>query len=186
MADITICIPTIPPRKEMMIRAVKSVQNQTRDANISVFTDKDHSGAWATRNRATMAADTEWVGFLDDDKLLPWHVEHLLETAEETGADMVWGWFDVVGGADPFPHYRGRQYNPENPHIVPITYIVRRQLWLDSGGFQPDTIGSWDLQDQPVIDAIYEASGGMLYASEKITWQWFHHGRNTSGLPSRW
>jgi glycosyltransferase involved in cell wall biosynthesis len=187
MSEVTICIPTIGPRKNLLDRAVASVQRQDRPTCVSVAEDLDHSGAWATRNRAVEGADTEWIGFLDDDdRLLPWHVSHLLEQAEEHQADMVWGWFEVVGGADPFPHYRGRQYDPANPHIVPITYLVRRELWLDTPGFQPDTIGSWDLQDQPVIDAIHQASGGALHASETITWYWFHHGGNTSGLPTRW
>lgn len=187
MNDVTICIPTIPPRAHLLERAVDSVRKQDYPCDLSVWSDADHSGAWGTRNQAARQATTEWIGFLDDDdKLLPWHVSHLLEMAEEHDADMVWGWFEVIGGQDPFPHYRGKQYNPEQPHIVPITYLVRRELWLDSPGFQPDENGVWDLQDQPVVDAVYEKSGGKLFASETITWHWFHHGQNTSGLPSRW
>lgn len=187
MNDVTICIPTVPPRADFLRQAVSSVLEQTVPTFYEIATDEKHEGAWATRNRAAQQADTEWIGFLDDDdKLMPHHVEHLLECAFAHDADMVWGWFSVIGGGDPFPHYRGKQYNPKTPHIVPITYLVKRELWLETDGFQPDTIGAWDTQDQPVVDRIYELSGGKLFASDKITWWWRHHGRNTSGLPTRW
>lgn len=132
-----------------------------------------------------MQAKTKWLAFLDDDdEMLPWHLSHLLWWADLAEADMVWGWFHVVGGGDPFPHYRGRQYNPANPHIVPITYLIKRDLFMDGPGFQPDEVGAWDNQDQPVIDFAYK--NGVLSASDRVTWLWHHHGRNTSGLPTRW
>lgn len=187
MSDATICIPTIPPRAHLLERAVRTVQTQSRPTQCLVEVDTEHRGAWETRNRAARAATTEWIGFLDDDDaLFPNHVDWLLRVAQENNADMVWGWFVVIGGADPFPQYRGRQYDPTQPHIVPITYLIRRELWMDTPGFQADVGGSWDVQDQPVLDAAYEKSGGKLFATPEITWRWYHHGANTSGLPTRW
>lgn len=185
--DITICIPSIPPRAHLLQRALKSVAAQDQPVSaVAVAHDIAHEGAWATRNRALRMAQTTWVGFLDDDdELLPIHVHRLLNMAMDYDADMVWGWFDVVGSSDPFPHYRGRQYDITNPHIVPITYIAKREMLLDSGGFQADEIGAWDNQDQPVIDHIVKA-GGVLRATPTITWLWHHHHANTSGMPQRW
>lgn len=194
--DVTIVIPTIPPRGELLRRALRSVQAQQTDrATVYpyVVIDQDHEGAWTTRNRGALAAETEWVGFLDDDDfMLSYHVDHLLACAEEHDADVVWGWFEVIGGGDPFPHYRGRQYDPAQPHVVPITYMARTELlhaaMAEMGGFQADssTGGIWDVQDMPLLNTMHRLSGGRFYASERTTWHWYHHGKNTSGLPTRW
>lgn len=187
MSDVTICIPTIPPRQDFLRRALISVHKQTYKCDTIVVTDEHHEGAWATRNKAAAMAETEWIGFLDDDDILmDHHVEHLLGVAAEQRAQMVWGWFVVIGGADPWPHYRGLQYDPAQPHVVPITYLIKRKLFLKTDGFQPDASGIWDLQDQPVLDQAHRLSKGALFADECKTWWWHHHGGNTSGLPTRW
>lgn len=220
MTTVAVCIPTIERRAKLLDRALTSVYAQEFDTinavDITAFvqTDRDREGAWATRNQATrraLAADVDWVAFLDDDdELLPHHVDHLLGVAHDHHADMVWGWFqikyptrqnpEVDGVGDPFAHlpgddtnggtgYRGRQYDPAQPHIVPITYMVRADVLAEAmditGGFQADTIGSWDMQDQPLIDAIHAVSARGSYADMRTTWLWHHHGGNTSGLPDR-
>jgi glycosyltransferase involved in cell wall biosynthesis len=184
--DITICIPSIPPRSRFLERAIASVTAQSLPVEaVAVAIDNTKAGAWATRNRALEMATTTWVGFLDDDdELLPIHCERLMQYAEDMDLDMVWGWFEVIGGGDPFPHYRGRQYDINQPHIVPITYIAKRELLMDGPRFQADEIGAWDNQDQPVIDHIVN-SGGKLFGASDTTWLWHHHCANTSGMP-RW
>lgn len=184
--DVTIVIPTIPTRAMMCKRAILSAERQIhRPIEIQATLDENHDGAWVTRQRGAEMVKTEWMAFLDDDdELLPWHLSHLLRLADLCEADMAWGWFHVVGGGDPFPHYRGRQYRPDNPHIVPITYLIKTKLFQSGPGFQPDEAGAWDNQDQPVIDHAY--ANGQLVATDHVTWLWHHHGRNTSGLPTRW
>jgi glycosyltransferase involved in cell wall biosynthesis len=175
------------------------VAEQTRPvAQISIAVDTLHEGAPATRNRAMLALETDWVGFLDDDDLLlPLHVEHLLDEAESAGdVGMVWGWFTVAGGVDPFPpDFRGRQYEAPDGHCVPITYLVRRDVlraaWDRMGGFQadPDGTGNWGVQDLPIIDTIHAVMADNRMRSLALpttTWVWNHHGSNTSGLGSRW
>lgn len=183
---ITVCIPSIPPRFEFLKRAVDSVTSQELPASaIAIAMDNDREGAWTTRMKAIKMAQTEWVAFLDDDdEFLPGHLSVLMEHAKYHNADCVWGWFEVIGGGDPWPHYRGRQYDPAQPHVVPITYIVRRELLMDGPGFQPDAYGAWDLQDMPVLNHIH--ANGKMIAANDITWKWHHHGKNTSGLPNRW
>ena len=192
MDTVCIAIPTLATRQQYLGRAMSSVVAQDHPVHsTAVAVDLDRQGAWTTRNRAaTMAVHSgaHWVGFLDDDdQLLDHHCSTLLRAAREADADVVWGWFTVSGGADPFPHYRGRQYDPATPHIVPITYMVRTELlaqaMADMGGFQPDQAGAWDNQDQPLLDYFYRE--GSMYAVEDTTWRWYHHGTNTSGLPSR-
>jgi hypothetical protein len=159
-------------------------------SDVSIAIDHHHEGAWATRNRAMSGITTTWTAFLDDDdEFLPHHVQFLLNRCEEHGLDMAWGWFEIPGGGDPFPHYRGRQYDINQPHIVPITYIVKTEILKDAvascGGFCPDEIGSWDLQDMPIINAIHSL-GAKMMAFPDTTWKWNHHLANTSGLPTRW
>jgi len=163
---------------------------QTRPpAALSVAVDTAHEGAWATRNRAMEAVATEWTAFLDDDdELYAFHLEVLLDLAAETGAGLVWGWFDVAGGQDPFPQHRGRAFDLDHPHIVPIAYLVRTEVLraavAATGGFQPDEAGAWDNQDQPLF--VEMARLGGTACTERSTWKWHHHARNTSGLPTRW
>lgn len=191
MADVTVCIPTIPPRGYLLDRALRSVHMQTeRVAAIALAYDTAHDGAWATRNRAMAMSRTEWTLFLDDDdELLPNCVATLLDLADSTPADVVWGWFKVIGGSDPFPHYRGRNFDPSNPHIVPITYMARTRLLHEAaalcGGFASDELGAWDAQDLPMLRSLHEL-GARFATTDETLWVWHHHPRNTSGLPSRW
>lgn len=187
MGDVTVVIPSIPTRHAFLDRAIRSVlaQDHPPVSLVTVF-DRHREGAWATRWKGAQQVTTTWTAFLDDDdEFMPHHLAHLLAVAAEHEADMTWGWFQVVGNPDPFPHYRGRQYDPGQPHIVPITYLVRTELLLAGPGFQSDTIGSWDLQDKPVIEGVL-AAGGRLHADPLDTWVWHHHGANTSGMPDRW
>jgi glycosyltransferase involved in cell wall biosynthesis len=74
--DITVCIPTIPPRAKMLARALESVAEQTlQPAAIIVEYDHEHTGAAATKNRALAKVTTPLVAFLDDDDhFLPHHL----------------------------------------------------------------------------------------------------------------
>lgn len=187
---VTICIPSIPTRSALLSRAIASVYLQELPAEgVAIAIDVCHDGAWATRNRAAMMVRTGWLAFLDDDDTLyPHYIQHLSNFAIDTGADMVWGWYDVKGGSDPFPEYRGRQYALGQGFVVPVTYMVRTELVQQAisemGGFQADMYGAWDLQDQPIVDWIH--AHGQSAASPEIVWAWHHHGANTSGLPNRW
>lgn len=189
-ADVTVVIPTIPPRARLLGRAIASVAAQTRPARtIVVEHDLDGAGAWTTRNRGLVHVRTEWTAFLDDDdELLPHHLERLLALADASGAGLVWGWFDVVGGFDPFPQHRGRPFDPDDPHIVPITYLVRTDVlfaaMVETGGFAADTAGAWEAQDAPLFTATARLAG--TACTRDVTWLWHHHRYNTSGLPERW
>lgn len=188
---ITVCIPSIPSRAPCLYkRALPSVLSQSIPvSNIAIAVDTERVGAWETRNRTLDMASTEWVGFLDDDdELLPHHFQTLLGVALENTADVVWGWFKVIGGTDPFPMNHGKQWDINNPHAFPITCLVRRSLIIESSArFSSDVhnTGEWGVQDLPFWISLYQA-GGKFLAIPDVTWHWHHHRTNTSGLGTRW
>src|SRR4051794_10970864 len=104
-ADVAVVVPTIPPRVHLLHRALASVHDQTlRAAQVVVETDSDHTGAAATRNRGLARVETEFVAFLDDDdELMAHHLAVCLAELERTGADLVYPWFRISDGNDPFP-----------------------------------------------------------------------------------
>lgn len=189
--DVTVVITSIPARQELVqSRAIPSVLNQTKSVDaIAISIDNIKSGAWTNRNRGVDMVNTAWTAFLDDDdELLPHHIEFLVNFANDNSADVVWGWFEVVGGTDPFPQHRGRQWDVNEPHIFPITALIRTDLIKSSNAqFCPDpqSTGNWGTQDFPFWKGLWDA-GAKFLGSDVITWLWHHHTNNTSGLPTRW
>lgn len=186
MNDVTVCIPTIPERGDLLLRAVASAQTQTYPvAAISIACAGPEEGASSTRNRAAQLAETKWIAFLDDDdELRPEHVATLLEVAERERAVMVVPWFTVKGGSDPFPGKRGKTWDPDQPHVFPITYLIRTDVFRLGPGFQDDSPpGDWMIQDLPV--ARHAATEGPIVMIPDQTWIWHHHGMNTNGIPKR-
>lgn len=183
---VTVVIPTIPPRRALLSRALHSVGMQDHAvAAVVIEQDADHQGAAATRNRGLHRVDTEWTAFLDDDdEWMPHHTATLLAHAAETGADVLWPWFEVVGGTDPFPQHRGRAFLPSEPHIFPICVLVRTEMAQATAGFREAT-GDWHHDDLPFYLDLWEQQATFT-AVDHVTWKWHHHGGNTSGKPERW
>lgn len=189
---MAVAIPTIPPRQHLLRRAVASVHAQTvRPTSIEVALDVDHHGAAATRNRALAAATTKWLAFLDDDdEFLPQHLERCLAHAADTGADLVYPWFEVVEGFDPLG-WEGRPFNADEMrryNYVPVTVLVKRELVLDAGGFQNRTDGlagaTWE--DWHLWLALLDLGATFSHLPER-TWRW-HMGdvAHTYGRSDRW
>lgn len=189
MCDVTVVIPSLPTRRKQRQRAVESVATQTHPAR-AVIVEQDHhkAGAALTRNAALSRVETEWTAFLDDDDyLLPHHLATLCKAAQDTGADVVWPWFRVEGGTDPFPMHRGRQWNPDDPHIFPITTLVRTERLREVRGFQPGTRVAPDGrivagEDWRLWNALSQA-GAVFHHVNEVTWVWVHWGGNSSGMP---
>lgn len=190
MTTVGVAIPSIPPRGQMLRRALGSALRQDRvpDA-LSVVIDHDRNGATTTRNRAWRALDTEYVAFLDDDdEMLPCHLDRLLSTAESTGADLTYAWYSVEGGHDPFPQHFGRPWDPSDPRQTTITCLWRRTALEAIDGFPEvadltDEVGNRIGEDFAAVCALNDKGGVIVHLPER-TWTWWHHGRNTSGLPT--
>lgn len=188
---ITAVIPSIPLRAGLLRRALGSVLTQTQAVDaISVVVDHTHAGSTDTRNRALAAVDTEWTAFLDDDdQWLPHHVETLLGAAEKTGADVVYPWFELPHGTDPWPGVFGREFDAEElaavRNYVPVTVLARTALLREVGGFEAigpehDACDDWGCWRRLL------AAGARFHHVPERTWIWNWHRGNTSGRGHRW
>ena len=200
---IAVVTPTFPGRARMLGRAVASVAAQDLPAVAHVIAnDVDGEGAGPTRQRGIDAVLTGgepwgsqgsepmagWVAFLDDDdELMPHHLSTLAKAASETGADVVWPWFQVVGGGDPFPQHEGRQWDSADPHSFPITALVNVETLLEVGTrFGRGIVdGPMAGEDLPFWTDLLSSPGVVGHHVPVRTWLWHHHGANTSGQPHR-
>ena len=196
--NVTLCIPSVPPRARLLREAVASAVAQDAPfAGIHVEVDLERTGPAATRNRSVRAAQTDWVAFLDDDDLLrPHHLSTLIERQRETDADLVYPWFQLEVMGQPserkpifITQADGSQTDPEGAepdlaaldvaNYIPVTVLVRRDLLLDVGGFQPP----WQnavCEDWGAWIALRSAGAKFAHANSR-TWVWRHHGGNYGG-----
>jgi Glycosyl transferase family 2 len=196
--DLTVVIPTIPPRRNILETAVRSVQAQTLlPAEIIIQDDVEKMGAPFNRDAGLERVTTEYVAFLDDDDYFyPHHLETLYNAIKAEEADIVYSWFDVVGGHDPFPENFGKPWDPQNPIQTTVTTLCKTKTVRDAGGFsnttglnedqlksfaQGNTVG----EDFRMVFSANEQGAKIIHVPEK-TWAYCHHGTNTSGLASRW
>jgi glycosyltransferase involved in cell wall biosynthesis len=97
---VTVVIPTICGREELLARALASVDAQARPPDAVIVEHDDHDptapgdgqarglGAWHARNRALTKVTTDLVAWLDDDdELLPNHLQVLAGAHESAAAD---------------------------------------------------------------------------------------------------
>jgi hypothetical protein len=195
--DVTVCTATIPPRKELLARAIGSVAAQERKPKAHVIqVDLHKRGGPDTLDSAVRAAETDWVAMLDDDdELLPNHLAVLCRVAEETGADLVYPHFrysNLPNGGH-LEVFRGVPWSNSRPHQVPLTWLARRELILDvggfSGGFDPlsfevDHQGNRIGYDFKLILKLVAVDAKIVHTPE-VTWI-YHVGHSTLGMPNRW
>ena len=190
-------MPTIPTRPQKLARALHSAMAGHRQPDaLSIEVDHKHEGAGPTRTRALMRVDTEWTAFLDDDD--EWYIQHLdrlMKAATRYQADVVYPWFDVVGGRDPFPQFEGKPWDPANPHLFPICALVRTEMAQKSvfpSAPKGETAPNWGGDDWPFWCGVF-AQGAKVHHVNERTWAYHHWGHgmpgrsgNTSGLGARW
>jgi glycosyltransferase involved in cell wall biosynthesis len=197
---VTVVVPVHPPRLHSTLpAALASVWEQTvLPDSVVIAVDTGHDGAAATRNRGLWQVGTEWTAFLDSDDLLrPFHLEALLAHAQATGADLVYPWFDVIDGWDPFPDMEHAPFDGAmlaHRNYIPITVLVRTGLLRAAGGFrnlndslEPDAspcedLGAWQ--------ALLAAGARFEHLDRRSwLWRWFRTASgdgNTSGRGDRW
>lgn len=197
-APITVVIPTIATRQKRVQQAVASVYQQTvRPEALIIQEDTDKIGAAGNRDAGLDRVATEWVALLDDDdRFYPDHLETLYTAALDTGADIVYSWFDVEGGTDPFPQNFGKPWDPEAPIQTTVTVLAKTDVIRKAGGYsnrlelelpelsdfaQGNTAG----EDFRMLFTANQQGAKIVHVPKK-TWVYCHHESNTSGLPERW
>lgn len=205
--DITVVIPSIPPRANLLRRALRSVTQQTLPAAaIVIEVDNDRTGAPATRHRGLCKVGTEWTAFLDDDDVLDSdHLATLRECAEQHQADYVWsrfrlGYPDGSTPAGPSPLGPGSfaQWDDAAPAQTTITTLVRTELAVTVGGFDAFRDDGREINGERFGEDFdftlrMRSAGAVFRHAPAVTWTWMHHGYgipgrsgNTSGRADRW
>lgn len=188
---VTAVIPAIPPRVQTHLhRAVDSVLQQERPVEaVSIRVDHEREGSARNRSHACSSVNTEWMAFLDDDdEWNPDHIRLLMEHAEATGADMVYPWFTVPEGWDPWPYREGQPFSEEllrTENYIPITVLVRSDVIWEVGGFTPKGPPDNPCDDWGTWERIV-AAGAKIEHLNRRTWIWHWHGGNTSGRSDKW
>jgi hypothetical protein len=201
---VTVCIPTIPGREELLMRAQISVMQQERQPDrVLVETDHDRTGAAATRNRLLERVDTDVIAWLDDDDWIkPSHLKVCMRAMENPPrVDLVYPVPQMVGGRDPtavtyqgvFPTSPwGLRFTPEFAnHIrqvgsfIPMTHLVRTDMVRKVGGFPPGRTldnGRYQGEDERYLINMLDAGAIFEHLPER-TWFWYVNKLSTAGKP---
>jgi hypothetical protein len=153
----------------------------------AIAIDHDGEGAAKTRQRALDMVETPFVAMMDDDdELMSNHLEDLMVHMLKTGADMVYSWFVMVGGKDPFPpsHFTD-EFDPNNPVETTITTLCRTDAAKDVG-FKaiPQRLHNTGEDYNFVLGLVQK--GYKISHLPRRTWYYNVHGFNTGGLARNW
>lgn len=203
--DLSVLITTIPIRKDRLGIALQSVEGQTlQPAHVIISEDTEKIGAPGNRDNGIAQVETKYVALLDDDDYFyADHLETLYKTAIDTDADIVYSWFNVDGGTDPFPENFGKPWDPENPIQTTVTVLAKTDVIRQAGGYS-NTIGLSERELKHYAQGntagedfrmVFSANknGAKIVHVPKKTWAYVHWmdstGQalgNTSGRPDRW
>jgi len=197
-ADVTVCTATIPTRTEMLERAVASVQNQTlKPKNHIVKLDTEKVGGAAVIDAIVEQADTKYIMPLDDDdEFLPEHVELLYNEIVKHDADLVYPHFKYasIGTGGHLEKFFNKPWDNNHPHQVPLTWICRKDAFLECGGFSTDyDPNSYNVDNEGNrigYDFLFikrmAAANKKIIHLPKVTWIYHDDRISTQGMPLRW
>jgi glycosyltransferase involved in cell wall biosynthesis len=202
-SDVTVLIPTIEGREEMLRRAYASVTAQrVQPGNVVVQLDSERHGAHAARNAALKAVMTDWVAFLDDDdEFCPNHLKVLVRGANKSHADMVFTYANFIGSRDPLACWINGQLIPEPINVpwsaqaehslrtfgnfIPVTYMVKTELVRRVGGFPApyafDASKSQDCEDYGLLLRLLNVGAKFHHVTGVRTWNYNVWGGNVGG-----
>jgi glycosyltransferase involved in cell wall biosynthesis len=196
--NVTVCTATIPPRTEMLQRAIESVNNQTLKPRKHIIeVDQNKIGHAAMLDQMIARVKTKYVMFLDDDdEFLPDHVELLYNKIIETDADLVYPHFrySMNNDAGHLERFFNVEWDNKKPHQVPITWICKTSLFKELGGFSldfdPESYKIDESGNRIGHDFLFilrlVQNGKRIVHLPKVTWIYHNDRQSTLGMPSRW
>lgn len=197
-ADVTICTATIPKRADLLLRAIASVKNQTLKPQTHIIkTDLNKIGGAAMLDEIVSEVKTTYIAILDDDdEFLENHIEVLYNKILEEQADLVYPHFKyaVRGDGGHLERFRGQPWDNNNAHQVPITWICRKDTFLEVGGFSKDfEPNSMNIDGQGnrigydflFIKRLAAAKKKIVHTPE-VTWIYHDDRISTLGMPIKW
>lgn len=151
--DLTVIIPTVAGRGELLMEAVHSIEAQTLPPlGFKVATDHELAGPHAPLNELARGVYTTWLFRLDDDDLLdPDHFEVLSHWLDDD-ADIVYTFCRIEGGGDDHPpgQFQDRwqaEYGWDylrTTNFIPSAAAIRTSLWRELGGLRDHPFEDWD------------------------------------------
>jgi glycosyltransferase involved in cell wall biosynthesis len=203
-SDVTVVIPTIEGRSDLLKRALASVHaQQTQPGDVVVAFDTDRHGAHWARNEGVKHVKTPWVAWLDDDdEFLPNHIKVLTRGANKSRADMIFTYAEFVGGEDPLAVMRGDGVIVPKPinfpwnadaqrsirvhgNFIPVTYMVKTEAVRAVGGFPApysfEARYSNDCEDYGLLLRLLDAGYKFHHVTGVRTWIYNFHDSNTGG-----
>ena len=211
IVDVTVVVPTIAGREDLLARALLSVATQTVEpAEVLVITDHQRQGAWWARNQGAALAKTRWLAWLDDDdELLPGHLELLLAGVLQGKAhlghepDLIYSYPNFADSrTGPHPPFRDPLATSHNGRIVQspigVPFGPEQERWLRyMGNFIPVTylvdaalvrrVGGMPPSGGPGKEEDYQLLLRLLDAGARFhhvadrTWIYHVHDANTGG-----
>jgi hypothetical protein len=204
-SDVTMIIPTIPGREELLDHALRSiVTQQVKPGAVVVKCDVERQGAYWARNEAIKEVKTDWIGTLDDDDiLLPNHIKVLVRGLNRTPEpDMCFSYARFVGGRDPLACIIGQRLIPEPINVpwdnlahfsfrrygnfIPCCYLLRTELVRQVGGFpapysMPEVTNGGECEDYLLLIKMLDAGARFHHVCGVRTWEYRFHDTNTGG-----
>jgi glycosyltransferase involved in cell wall biosynthesis len=142
MPEFAVLTPSLPVRERLLEECRTSVAAQTVPAAHLVGVDEKREGPAEIRNRLAASSPADWFLPLDDDDLIdPDFLEVLSPFLG--GADVVYGWCRVEGKDDWTPN---RLFRPDpllSYNFIPVTALVRAELWREVGGMRSEPVEDW-------------------------------------------
>jgi glycosyltransferase involved in cell wall biosynthesis len=142
MSEFAVLTPTLPERRSLLEECEASVRAQTVPCVHLVGVDAAREGPGVVRNRLAEGTDADWLLPLDDDDLLdPDYLETLLPHLAD--ADVVYPWCRVEGKDDWTPNRLFRADPLLSFNYIPVTALVRAELWAEVGGWRDEPVEDW-------------------------------------------
>ncbi len=163
MPEFAVLTATLPERSLLLEECKASVSSQTVPCTHLVGVDEKREGPSEIRNRLAADSPADWLLPLDDDDLLdPDFLEVLSPHLD--GADVVYGWCRVEGKDDWSPN---RLFRPDpllSYNFIPVTALIRAELWRDVGGFRTERVEDWRFWQRCL------AAGARFRCVDEILW----------------